>query len=713
MKPEYWLASRIAARMEVLGDPAQRRALAAEVLAALGETYHPEAVAQVEAQLQAQALPADIDWPPTVNSLALVARLAARHQAWVQSRSAWDGFFQRQSRPDPMDLLAYARVCSALNDHQAAANALRRALRERPDYNFFSRAGKLIDTVKAKATGGYVRECRVAVLGSSTVALFVPALKALAWRDGIDAQFYSGLYNAIDQEILDPSSGMSAFGPTVVVLVNHWRDLDLPAISSDVDQTVQAVLERFQRLWQILAERYSCQVVQQAFDFPVAESFGALSQTLPGGRGRVIEKVNRALIDHAPSHVAILDTASVQRTAAEWDDPAMWYNFQQHPTTKALPALAELHAAHLRAILGLTRKVLIVDLDNTLWKGVIGEDGLDGIGIGPGSPAGEAHMHLQGYMAELKSRGILLAVCSKNNPADAELPFREHPNMKLRLDDFAAFRANWQDKATNIREIAEELSLGLDSFVFLDDSPMEREWVRSQLPQVEVVECGESALGFQRALDRGRYFFATTLSKEDLKRADSYRESAQRERLRATAVSMDEFLAQLQLRATVSPVTTANLARVTQLINKTNQFNVTTRRYTEAQVGSTAAASDAWMAAFSLDDRVGSYGLIGVIIARGSGDRRWEVDTWLMSCRVLGRQMEKFMFDQLVSAAAGRGIQEIDGIYRPTEKNGLVKELFPQLGFSFVEQSESGFRYRYRIPETIVPTATHVRHVEA
>jgi FkbH-like protein len=302
-------------------------------------------------------------------------------------------------------------------------------------------------------------------------------------------------------------------------------------------------------------------------------------------------------------------------------------------------------------------------------------------------------------------------VCSKNNLADAQLPFQQHSGMKLRLDDFAAFKANWQDKASNIRDLAEELSLGLDSFVFLDDSPLEREWVRSQLPQVAVIEPGESIAGYISALDRGRFFFSLKLSKEDLARAESYRVAVAREQLRATAVSVDEFLAQLQLKAKVSSVTPSNLARITQLINKTNQFNVTTRRYTEALVESTAAAPENWVAAFSLEDRLGSYGLIGVMIARSGGQTLWEIDTWLMSCRVLGRQMEKFMFDRLVEAAAARGIREIAGIYHPTEKNVLVRDLYPQFGFTAVENGQGGQRYTFSLPKRLEPTATHVLQV--
>jgi FkbH-like protein len=369
--------------------------------------------------------------------------------------------------------------------------------------------------------------------------------------------------------------------------------------------------------------------------------------------------------------------------------------------------------SHVRPVLGLSRKVLVTDLDNTLWKGVVGEDGLEGITIGAGSPEGEAYLQLQQYMLELKRRGILLAVCSKNNPEDARLPFVGHPQMALKLEDFAAFFANWDDKAANLEAIARKLSLGLDSFVFLDDSPLEREWIRSQLAEVAVVELGSSPLDFIRQLDRGRYFEALSLSGEDLRRADQYRKQSQREQLRTSAASLDDFLRDLRLEATVEALGEKNLARVTQLINKTNQFNVTTRRYTEAQVRAHAQDGSGWSGVFHLSDRMDSYGLIGVLICRASSSENWEVDTWLMSCRSLGRQMEKFMFDRMIEAAIARRIKLIVGVYRPTAKNALVSELYEQVGFRRAGQDPDGVRYELEVPASLTVSAPHIRNVSA
>jgi len=594
---------------------------------------------------------------------------------------------------------------------EPAAAQLRRALEQPLRYAFFPRAEKLVTQIAARIDS-YARACRIAVLGSHTTSLLIPVLKAYLLRDKVQAEIYEGMYGAVEQESLDPASGLARFRPDIVFLPASWRALDLAAAQEEA-AALAGILDGRRALWERLANQFGCHVVQQAFDFPAEEPYGYLAASQAGGRTRLIELVNLRMREEAPGYVSILDAPAIERElgVSRWQDDMLWHSFQQHPSTEALPALADALAGHVRAVLGLTRKVLVTDLDNTLWKGVIGEDGLNGIKIGPGSPAGEAHARMQQYMLDLKSRGILLAVASKNNHEDACLPFEKHSGMRLKLDDFAAFEANWNDKAASLRAIARKLSLGLDSFVFLDDNPIEREWVRSQVPEVAVVELGASVYHYVRDLDRGRHFFALSLSAEDQARAAQYRGEAQREELRASAQSLEEFLAQLQLRASVAPVTEANLARVTQLTNKTNQFNLTTRRYTEAQVQQLAADPSSWAGAFHLADRMGDYGLIGVVFSKpGTDADSWEIDTWLMSCRVLGRQMEKFMFDRVVEAAQARGVREIHGVFRPTAKNGLVMEHYDNLGFTKLKSTAEETRYVFAVPAAPMLTATHIRN---
>jgi FkbH-like protein len=715
------LESVLSYQLRSQSDLSGKLAVAAGTLEMMGSRFDATTVEVLAAALQKSAGEA-LDWADkhakNVNSAYLCA-LLSEHAGDPKVCGYWERFFSVGATLDPFHRLAYARALATNARRMDAARQIQLALAQPVRYAFFPRAEKLVEEIIGDSgwgeSGWPLRKARVAVLGTSTTSLLIPLLKALCLRDRIHTSFYQGLYGAVQQEVLDPDSGLAKFRPDLVFLVTHWRDLNLPPMTSDEDAAVERVVEDNKLLWQRLSDQFGCHVVQHAYDFPAAEAYGYLAGSLPGGRSRMIQAINLAMLRAAPSHVSILDTPAIQRQTGldRWEDATLWHSFKQHPGTDALPALAEMQQAHLRAVLGLTRKVLVVDLDNTLWKGIIGEDGLEGIQIGPGSAAGEAHQRLQEYMRDLRSRGILLAVCSKNNPDDARSPFEKHEHMLLRLEDFAAFHANWNDKAQNLREISEKLSLGLDSFVFLDDNPMEREWVRSQLPQVTVPEIGSSVVNWVRDLDRAMYFFTLSLSKEDLARAEQYRSEAQREMLRSTSQSLDEFLLQLQLEASVVPVSDANLPRVTQLVNKTNQFNLTTRRYTEAQVRQLAQRPRSWTGAFQLSDRMGSYGLIGLIFCVGTGPNDWEIDTWLMSCRVLGRQMERFMLDRMVEAAASMGVRKITGIYRPTGKNNLVADLYTKLGFSKTGETSEETRYEIAVPDKPVATATHIRNVSA
>ena len=612
----------------------------------------------------------------------------------------------RHTSKDPLALLQAARAAAAQGDWGQASHHLRAALATRPDYTFHARAGGLVSDVVANTAGR--RPLRIAVLGTATVGLLTPVLKALCFRDGIEAECYEGLFGAYRQEILDPDSNYYGFAPDVTFIIPTWRDLQLASVNTADEQVVDNVVDEHVRLWETIASRSHSHIVQHAFDLPASESAGLLTSRHAAGRRSLIRTINLRLQEVAPPFVSVLDTEHVMTVVGQdnWSDPVLWHRARQHPSARAFPALVEEQMAHVRAVTGLARKVVVCDLDNTLWGGVIGEDGLGGIKIGGSSPEGEAHLELQRYLKELRSRGVLLAVASKNNPDDARLPFLEHPDMLLRLEDFSAFEANWDDKATNLRCVATKLSLGIDSLVFLDDNPLEREWVRSQLPDVAVVELSGSAANYVRDLDAGRYFDVLAISEEDRQRAEMYRRDHQREAARAQAGSLEEFLTGLDMQATTSRVTGENLARVTQLVNKTNQFNLTTRRYTEAQVSAIAAAPRAWTGVFELSDRFGHHGIVGlmfcVVADTATGDT-WEIDTWLMSCRVLGRTLERFMLDRAVDAARAAGITRLVGEYRPTGKNALVGDLFERLGFARIDGDRAEHRYQLSVDRAQTP----------
>jgi FkbH-like protein len=587
--------------------------------------------------------------------------------------------------PSAENLLETARQLRRKGDLLEAYDCLRQAVATGPDsYEFLAKAAELFERLKAQAPlPGTIRSCRVAYLCNHTVVFHLPILSLLAWLDGLAMQAYTPPYGTVAQVVMQPDSPLYAFAPDFVLFADHWRDANLPAISSEPESTTRAILNGVQGQWDTVLSRIPCRIIQHNFDLPVCDSYGALSQRLPGVKSAILHELNRQLSQIAPPQVAILDQDQISANFGRerWQDDRTWYLAKQHPAHAALPALAKAQLALIRAGLGLTKKVLVLDLDNTLWNGVIGEDGLGGIRLGPPDARGEAHQALQQYCRELKERGILLAVCSKNDEADARLPFEQHEGSILKLADFAVFTANWQDKASNLQAMAQKLNLGLDSFVFLDDNPAERAQVRAHLPMVTVPELANDPAEYIRTLAAGRYFEAWSLSDEDRLRADSYAKDAQREQLQRSAVSVTEYLRELCMVCTHGPFDEVTLPRVAQLVGKTNQFNLTSKRHSLEELRRFSQDEKHWTHWFRLQDKLGDSGIVGVIVAVDDGDAKWRIDTLLMSCRVMGRGMEQFMIQTLVAEARVRAIDKLVGVYCPTPKNSIVAEFYDTIGF--------------------------------
>jgi FkbH-like protein len=355
-----------------------------------------------------------------------------------------------------------------------------------------------------------------------------------------------------------------------------------------------------------------------------------------------------------------------------------------------IPLYADHVGRALAAIRGKSQKVLILDLDNTVWGGVIGDDGLEGIQIAQGDARGEAHLAVQRLALDLRQRGIVLAVSSKNNDEVAREPFEKHPEMLLKLEHIAVFQANWNDKATNIQAIAEELSLGLDAMVFLDDNPVERGLVRKLLPQVAVPELPEEPAYYARTLAAAGYFEAVAFATEDLKRAGFYQDNAKRANLQKQVGGVDAYLASLDMTITFQPFDATGRARIVQLINKSNQFNLTTRRYTDPEVAAAENDPAVFTLQVRLTDVFGDNGMISVVICRPAEAGAWQIDTWLMSCRVLGRKVENMVLRKILDHARATGIQKLIGTYRPTDRNKLVVDHYAKLGFTKTAEEESG-----------------------
>jgi FkbH-like protein len=457
--------------------------------------------------------------------------------------------------------------------------------------------------------------------------------------------------------------------------------------------TVQGVLGYLQALRNGIKTNAKSVCIIQTFAPPVEPLFGSLDRASPGTLRSLIDAINRELSGSVvASGDVLLDVAGLAETVglADWHNPQLWNLGKFSFSDELIPLYGDHVARTIAAIRGKSAKVLVLDLDNTVWGGVIGDDGLKGIKIAQGDARGEAHLAVQRLALDLRQRGIVLAVSSKNTDEVAREPFEKHQEMLLKLDHIAVFQANWNDKATNIQAIAEELSVGLDAMVFLDDNPVERGLVRKLLPQVSVPELPEEPAFYARTLAAGGYFEAVTFAGEDLKRAGFYQDNAKRASLQKQVGGVDAYLASLDMTITFQPFDATGRARIVQLINKSNQYNLTTRRYTDPEVIEAEYDPAVFTLQVRLADIFGDNGMISAIICRPAEAGVWEIDTWLMSCRVLGRKVEHMVLREILEHARVACVHKLVGTYRPTERNKFVVDHYAKLGFTKVGGDESG-----------------------
>jgi FkbH-like protein len=534
---------------------------------------------------------------------------------------------------------------------------------------------------------------RLAVLASSTIDHLPPAIRVAGLRRRLLIEVHSGAYGQYRQDLLDPASALHQLKPQAVLFSLSAREaiagVPLAATIAEVDNAIGRFIAELRSLWRRAREIGGAAIIQQTFIDVSEPLFGGYDRMVPGAPGAIVARLNDRLCEAAGQDGALLlDVARAsQRDGIDaWFDVGRWLQGKLEIAPQAAPFYGDLVARILAALRGLSKKCLVLDLDNTLWGGVIGDDGLDGIVLGEGSAAGEAHLALQHYAKQLKERGVILAVCSKNDAEIAEAAFRDHPEMVLRRSDFAAFQANWNDKAQNLKVIATRLNIGLDSLVFVDDNPIEQARVRQSLPMVAVPEMPDDPAHYVRRLAEAGYFEAVAFTADDQSRAEQYAANAERQALLGSAESMDDFLRGLDMTAVYGPFTAVDHARVVQLINKTNQFNTTTRRYAGEEVARIMEDPEAVTLQFRLLDRVGDNGLVSTMILRPTpaGDDVLEIENWVMSCRVFGRELEFEAMNIAVEAARERGIRALVADYIPTPKNDVISKLFASLGFSGV-----------------------------
>jgi len=559
-----------------------------------------------------------------------------------------------------------------------------------------------------------LRPLRIAVLGSGTMGHFADTLRLWLALEGFRPEIHLASYGSFRQEILDPHSALYAFQPDVVWLFATGRDLlpqvDFGAAPDACESAVQAAVSEWRNLWRRVRESAPVAILQNNCEAPAVRIFGHYDGALPWSPANLARRLNLVLAEAtAAENVSLFDldhTASVFGLS-RWHQDRHWYQSKQPFAPDAFGLVAFQAARFLSASRGAAKKCVAFDLDNTLWGGIAGDDGLAGIHLG-NDPEGEAYLALQDYLKTLQRRGILLAVCSKNEEAVAQEPFLKHPAMRLRLEDIVAFRANWKNKADNLRDIASSLNIGLDSLVFVDDNPAERELVRSVLPEVTVPEMPADPAEFVPALVAGRYFEASSFSGEDTARTRLYYENARREAARTSATDLAGFLRDLDMEALSGPPDSFTLPRMAQLLARTNQFHPTTTRHTESELAAMAANRRAWVRWFSLRDRFGDHGLVSVAALLPQDDA-WIIDSWAMSCRVFSRGLEELVFLEMVRAAKESGVPYLIGRYYPTSKNRPVADLFPRLGFRADGAENGGSRWRFDVTASVPAFTPFIR----
>ncbi len=532
---------------------------------------------------------------------------------------------------------------------------------------------------------------RMAVLASHTVDHLLPGIRVAALQRQVGVSVYLAPYGQYRQALLGDDPALKAFAPQVILLALDAMDSPpscaLHASAEEAENAVQARVEELRLLWRQARARYAAQVIQQTLVPATPALFGHFDALVPGSPRALLERLNNEIRRAAREDGVLLMDLAWSAAGGQYGDglanPVRWHQAKQLVSPIWAPLYGDQLARIAAAVVGRSRKCLVLDLDNTLWGGVVGDDGVDGLYLGQGSATGEAFLAFQQYAAQLARRGVILAVCSKNDMQVAKAAF-DHPEMALKRSDIAAFVANWEDKASNLRRIAEQLNIGLDSLVFVDDNPAERDIVRRELPQVAVPELPDDVADYPARVAAAGYFEAIAFTADDSARVQTYRANGERQAALGQATDMAGYLKGLEMVMQARPIGTAELARATQLINKTNQFNLSTRRYSEVQVQQLADTPGAVALSLRLTDKFGDNGLISVVLARPDttcADDELFIDTWLMSCRVLGRQAEQAALQVLAQHAATAGYSALIGEYRPSERNAMVAEHYPQLGF--------------------------------
>lgn len=538
-------------------------------------------------------------------------------------------------------------------------------------------------------------EKNIAILGGSTTSDIKLILELFLLNYGIRPTFYESEYNQFWQDAMFDNKELDEFKPDIIFIHTSNRNIttypNTNNSQEEVNQLIDNEFNKYSSMWEILTNKYHCPIIQNNFEYPYYRLLGNQDAVFYYGKVNFITRLNLKFAEYAANNekffINDINYQSSLYGLEKWSDQFYWHMYKYALAVPAIPTLAYNVANIIKAIYGKNKKGLVLDLDNTLWGGIVGDDGVDNIMIGEETSEGQVYSEFQKYLKEVKSLGVILNINSKNDEKNA-LDGLNHPDGTLRPDDFIVIKANWNPKSQNIQEIADELNVGVDSLVFIDDNPAERAIINQYIPNVCTPDI-QRPEKYVEIIDRAGYFEVTNLSKEDLKKNEMYKENIERNKVMSSFSNYDDYLKSLKMCAKIEHFVPLYMARIAQLTNKSNQFNLTTKRYTQSEIEQVANDNNYITLYGKLEDIFGDNGVVSVVIGHING-KVLEIDLWIMSCRVLKREMEFAMMDKLVKKARERNVEIIKGFYYPTVKNSMVKDFYNLQGFTKVYEDNDG-----------------------
>ena len=547
----------------------------------------------------------------------------------------------------------------------------------------------------------------IAILGGVTTRDILQVLELFLLNYGIKPAFYESEYNKYYEDGIFYNQKLKEFNPDIIYICTSIRNIrEFPILQDDHAAVVskrETIIRKFEKLWDSLDQRYRCPIIQNNFEYPYFRLLGNMDSYDIHGRVNFVTELNRAFYEYArrrPNlYICDINYLSASYGLDNWSDPSYWHMYKYAVAVPAIPYLSYNVANIIKSIYGKNKKVFNLDLDNTLWGGIIGDVGVENIEIGHEDAIAETYTEFQEYIKLHKGLGIILTVNSKNEIENAESGFKR-PDSVLKMDDFASFKANWNPKYQNLIETADELNLLPESFVFIDDNPAERGMIQSRFPSVGTPEI-YSPEHYISVIDKSGFFEMTSLSEDDIERTRMYQENAKRTAIQSQFKSHDDYLRSLEMHAEIQSFIPEYMSRIAQLTNKSNQFNLTTKRYSQSEIESIAADKRFITLYGKLEDKFGDNGVVSVIICaiKGINHDEAHIQLWLMSCRVLKRSMEFAMMDSLINKCKSIGIKSIYGYYYPTKKNGMVKDFYQLQGFEKIFEDGDGTTWKYELTD--------------